>query len=347
MIEIRAFEGTAEELAEFVTPIWVGAYAGAICVPLWTPEFFEWALDWTDRDHLVTAWDGGKLIGSLLATSYEMQYFGQNVTATQCSYLTVDPEYRRQGVANLMVDHQHKANRRAQVAFELGYLYTGNRLSMGPSFWKKRQSSNLIASNGFWVRNLDHQAVAGWTPDGLERLGARCLALFQSPPRASQGGTIRKFQVSDVTACRELINELSQQSELGILWNDENLSKQLQFKNLTRTLVWDQNQQIRGFINYCRLDFQAKGVIPVALIDLIAMQQLTSSEQVEMLNHALFEMAQEGIKLAMLPRPGQTKITSLIRTGFVPRIKDFVLQLQPTSDHFEINKTKSLNLLWR
>jgi len=347
MIDIRAFDGSPEELAEFATPVWLKAYAGKICVPQWTAEFLEWTLDWNRRDHLVTAWDGSKLVGCLLANVYEMQYFGQRVKGTQCSYLTVDPEYRRRGIANLMADQQRKVNEREQIAFELGYLYTGNHRSMGPKFWKKRHAANQIATTGFWVRNLDHQAVAAWTPDGLERFGAKCLSAFQRPPRPSQSGTIRDFQPTDISSCRELVNEMSQQSQLAILWDDENLFRQLQYKDLARTLVWEQGQQVRGFINYCRLEFQARGVIPVGLIDVTSIQRLSVSEQIEMFNHALSEMAREGIKLVMLPRPGPVKVAPLLRSGFVPRFKDFFLQMLPTSKDFKLQRTKSLNILWR
>ncbi|MBD3672675.1 MAG: GNAT family N-acetyltransferase [Planctomycetaceae bacterium] len=347
MFEIRPYEGSPEELAKFVTPIWVRAYAESMCVPLWTPEFLTWALDWSQRDHLVTAWDGTRLIGCLLANVYEMHYLGELVKGTQCSYLTVDPEYRRRGIANLMVEQQRKVNVEQQIAFELGYLYTGNQRSMGPKFWRKRQSMNQVTSAGFWVRNLDHRAVADWTPSGLDRVGAKLLSLFQRSPRRSTKDRIRDFQTSDLASCRELINEVTQRSELGILWEDDNLLRQLQSPEIVRTLVWEEQQQIRGFINYCRLEFQANGVITVGLIDVVSLQRLASQEQVEMLEHTLSEMAEEGIELVMLLRPGPAKSLSLIRSGFVPRLKDFILQLQPTSKEFTVKKTTALNILWR
>lgn len=347
MIDIRAFDGGPDELAAFVTPIWVKAYAEEMSVPLWSAEFLEWTLDWNRRDHLVTAWDGRRLIGCLLAKVYAMKYLEQHVMGTQCSFLTVDPDYRRQGIANLMVDQQKKVNEQQNIEFELGYLYTGNNLSMGPKFWKKQQATNRIAATGFWVRNLDHRAVAAWTHNRVDRIGAKSLSLYQRSPHYSPSGAIRGFQVSDLTPCRELVNELSQNSILGIVWDNANLQRQLQYNDIAKTLVWEQEQQVCAFINYCRLDFQANGVIPVGLIDVISIQRLTVSEQVEMLNHTLSEMAKEGIKLAMLLRPGPMNAIPLIRSGFVPRLKDFVLQLQHTSDDINVERTQSLNILWR
>ena len=81
MIEIRPFEGDAEELAAFTQRVWRRSYAGQMLTPLWSKEFMERDLlaDGQDRDFLIAAYDGARLVGSHPAKPIPIRLHGKKL----------------------------------------------------------------------------------------------------------------------------------------------------------------------------------------------------------------------------------------------------------------------------
>ena len=66
------------------------------------------------------------------------------------SWLTVDPEYRRQGIGIKLFESSRR-HLEHNAKFHLGYGYTGARMSMGPKFWKSfPENTVLLGHVGFW-----------------------------------------------------------------------------------------------------------------------------------------------------------------------------------------------------
>ena len=145
MVEIRSYEGTADELREFVVGVWRGSYAGRMAFPLWTPDFLRWQLGVegeTPRDHLLAAYDKGRLIGTILGFPARFRTPEGERPGTQGSWLSIDPDYRRQGIATRLRQELRRRHAELGLAFQIGYGYFGSRHSVGPAFWKSERPSS-------------------------------------------------------------------------------------------------------------------------------------------------------------------------------------------------------------
>ena len=145
MIEIRTFEGDAAEIAAFVTRTWIKSYEGRMPVPLWSRQFLQRDLlpegDHDPRDYLVAAYDGARLVGFHPARPFPIRLHGQQIGGSMGSWLTVDPEYRRQGIAARMQEEFERRHRQRGAVVNFGYLYVRSSRSMGKKFWATGQIS--------------------------------------------------------------------------------------------------------------------------------------------------------------------------------------------------------------
>ena len=117
--------------------------------------------------------------------------------------------------------------------------------------------------------------------------------------------------------------------------------------DISQTVVAEVSGTIKGFINFHVLPFQGRTREPIAIIDIMAMQNLSSTMQRALLKAALVNMRQQGAILAMKLRCGDEPKLSLLRTGFIPRLPDSVLVLQWTKQLQTIDRRKAIHVLWR
>jgi predicted N-acetyltransferase YhbS len=352
MIEIRTYEGSATEFAQFSLDVWRQTYEGRMPLPLWDAPYFEW--QWMpdggeNRDFLVAAYDGAKLVGSLLGEAFRFRLHDREFDATMGSWLTVHPDYRRQGIGTRLFEEQRKRHVERGAVFHLGFGYMGSAVSMGPQFWTKLSDNTVVLGKaGFWARVLDHRAAARWSPVRVERIGTRLLGLVQGrrPAPASFEG-IRSYRPDDLDACLDLANALTSKVDMGYVWSKPRLGRQLQHRDLPRTVVLEQQGRVGGFVNYYRVEFLARGLLPVALVDVAAFGELAGRERRRLLRAALYKMAEEGIGLALiLGLPCYPK-SPFFRTGFVSMPASSLLLCVRMVPEFSLNGAKRLHVHWR
>lgn len=129
-MEIRSFDGTAEELSEFVVSTWKASYTGAVAVPNWTAEYFRWQLQMDsvdNRQHLVAAYDDSKLAGVVLYFPRRFELDGQNIAGAHASWFSVHADYRRQGIGALLKSAAMDRSREQELQFHVGYVFHGSK----------------------------------------------------------------------------------------------------------------------------------------------------------------------------------------------------------------------------
>jgi predicted N-acetyltransferase YhbS len=322
VIEIRTYEGDAPTLSVFTQGVWRRTYAGRMTIPLWDERYFEWQLLAErpgGRDYLVVAYEGARLVGSLLGEAFRFRLRGREFDATMGSWLTVDPDYRGQGLGKRLVAEQRRRHQERGAVFHLGYGYEGAAISMGPAFWKRMGDDTLVLGwVGWWARVLDHAAVSEWDLAWWHRIGSRLLGLVQGPPPSEASPDVRPYRPDDVSACLRLTHQLLNQVDLGYVWTQERLGHQLHFRDVPRTLVAEQDGQVAGFVNFYPLQFLGRHPLAVGLIDLMVMGPLRPAGRIQLLRAALARMRQEGMKLALALRLPGAPGRALLACGFLP-----------------------------
>jgi GNAT superfamily N-acetyltransferase len=352
MIEIRPFEGDEAELSAFTTDIWRKWYTGKMPVPLWSPAYFRrelFSVEDGSRDHLVCAYDGAKLIGSHPVRPLRILLHGEEKEATWGSYLTVDPEYRRQGVAKKMQDEQERYHRERGAVVNLGYLYVRTAKSLGRKFWLKvPEGTTVLRKLGVWGRALDHKTVSRFETYRLEAFGTRLLSLFQGPPREPADMTgIRPYRQEDRDECAALVRQRSEAVDLGYLWSPQELGRFFHYQDLADTVVLEQEGRVAGLANYFRLGFLGRCELDVGVLDFVAFGDLPRKDRVRLLRATLCRMAGEGLKAAMLLRGSWYSWRTFWAAGFFPLPPEYFYVGTKMLPDARLENVRRVHAIWR
>lgn len=352
MIEIRTFAGNETELSVFTTGIWRKWYAGKMPVPLWSPAYFcreLFSVDDDSRDYLVAAYDGGKLVASHPVRRLRILLHGEEKEATWGSYLTVDPEYRRQGLAIKMQEEQERRHRKRGAVVNLGFLYTRTARSLGRKFWLKApKGTTRVQKLGVWARPLDHPAVSRFETYPIDAFGTRLMSLFQGPPQGPADMTgIRPYRESDLDECSTLIRKRSEEVDLGYLWSRNEVRRFLEYGDLAGTVVLERERRIAGLVNYFRLGFLGRCEIDVGVLDLVAFGNLPEKDRLRLLQATLHRMASEGLKAAMMLRGSWYSWRTFWAAGFFPMPPEYVYVGTRMSQEVRVENVRRVHAVWR
>ncbi|MFO1093535.1 MAG: GNAT family N-acetyltransferase [Planctomycetaceae bacterium] len=352
MLEVRTYEGDADELSRFVGSVWKATYAGKMPLPIWDSAYFDWQLLWrppAQRPACVAAYDGDRLVGTLLGEEFRFRWLDREHLATQGSWLSVDPEYRRAGTAGLMLKELKRRHVERGADFQIGYGYEGSRLSLGPKFWGKYPKDTVVPKKlGFWARVLNYTAVADWELNRLEGIGARTLGWWQrGAARWTPDPNVRQYRANDLPACLELAHGLLDHVQAGIIWDRERLAHQLDYKGFPRTLVYETDGHVAGFVNYHVLDYLGRTTIRVAMIDLLAVHDLPKPAAAALVKTALRQMHDDNVALCLILKTPCFPAGVLLRTGFIPRFADQAILLTKMRPEFEVAGARRFHVLWR
>lgn len=345
MIEVRTFDGDPKSAYEFIHSVWSAAYGGKEPIPVWSPEYFEWALMSQlpkGGDYLIAAYDKGKLVGTLFAEPLTVRLRGEPVSAATGSWLAVPRDRARGSIAKLMYAEMRKRQLQRGVKTMLGFVYLSKQARLGYKFWMQNTNTEAIAKIRWWVRIFDHRAVAQWEPSRALNWATRCLGWVQPPPR-DRGPlpNIRAYVPGDFEACKRALEKVSAPLELSVVFSDERLARQLKFKNMSRTLVAEQDSAVAGFLNYYPLALQGKSHLQTAFIDYLAGTDLRPDTQSELVSMALRRMMGDGIAMAMTPHFAGLPWQALVKNGFFPTGPQHLLISTNPEDGYSIGKVRS------
>ena len=322
MIEIRTFEGDGEEAHRVTYSVWSSAFGGKTPIPIWSPEFFDWALlaGRPEANHyLIGVYKGAQLVGTLFAEEFTFRVRGELMRGSGGSWLSVSKECKGHFAAKRMWDELVKRHLEREARFMLGWTYRSSAALDGHFFWTKSSTMETIDKIGHWVRVLDHKAVAQWEPERFQAMLASAAGLVQEPPSLTvdvEG--IRDYVESDLPACAQLLEEHSRTLDLTIAWTPERLARQLKYKNMPRTLVAERDGKVAGFINYYPIEMLGRHPLRAALIDLFVAGLLDAATQARLLAVALARMREEGVAFTLLLRLRHLRVWPLLSRGFVP-----------------------------
>ncbi len=326
MLEIRTYDGDAGPVDRLMNDVWTPEYQGTVPVARWGERLIDWQLlaeELGGRDYLVAAYDQAKLVGILFAEPFRFSLRGRETCGTIGRHLTVHPDCRSQLVAFQLLSEFRKRHIDRGYKFCLGFSLGGVTTPSGAFWTGLRKAMPELTSNlgriGYWVRILDASAVARWSKSSFERYGTRALGLVQGVPKPRHGRqAIRPYCPEDLPDCLRLTRNVLNKVDLGYSWTSAQLGHQLHYKDVARTIVAENNGSVGGFVNYYLLDCWANGLLRVAMIDLLTLDDLESAAATTLLTMTLAQMAAEGAQLVLLLRLRPWPWRPLLAAGFVP-----------------------------
>lgn len=354
MFELKSFEGSPEELSEFVVATWNRAYRGKMPVPQWSADYFRWQLRLDEPDsrrRLVAAYDGDRLAGVVLHFPMTFEMKGERFEAAQASWLSVSSDYQGQGVAKKLQQHSSAVLRADGRRFQLGYGYFGSRFSLGLKFWRKMEgtTTSFVKPVGLWARVLDPRRAAAWNLHRWESWLTRLAApLIPPPPRRHPSGVvIRPIESTDVDRCVELADRATQHCDLRLIWDGKRLARQLGITGYGQALVAVERGKIQGCIGFHVLPILGRTVEPVGVIDLIFVSELSAAARRELLNSVLVQLRDAGAIVALKLRSGDCPARTFLDWGWVWKPADSHVMITWAEKPAPLPPLHRLHLLWR
>lgn len=354
MFAVRPFDGTPEELSQFVISAWESTYAGTMAVPHWSGDYFRWQLRLDEpqsADRTLTIYDGETPAGTMLHFPMTFQIAGEVVEAAQASWLSVPPEYRGKGIAHLLSEETRKVLRAQGRRFKLGFGYFGSKKSLGVRFWKKAEGKSVSFGKrvGFWARVLNPLNAAKWNVNRWEGRLTGIVGPFLklSKPGHTSGIQVRPVQAADVPRCLELAELATQPCEMRLIWDENRLARQLGIHGYSQALVAEEQGEVRGCIGYHVLPIHGMTLENVGVLDLVFISELSSRARTELLNTALWRLRELGCVVALKLRTGDYPTGTFLRWDWFCKPADSQVLITWTHQPEQLPPCRRLHILWR
>jgi len=356
MLEIRTYDGTIDDLVDFVNQVWSQAYANKMTFPYWNRAFFEWQFRSSvqaDRRNLIAAYDGTQLAGVLLGTSYPFRSTNglrgnSHCQGSQWSWLSIPDQFHGRGIAKMLDEERITRQRSNGSKLIVSFRYIGSRHSRAERPHRDSRDNKFNRKIGFWARVIDPSRFARWHWQALDGwLSQLAAPLMRIPAESSSDPQVRSFVESDLSQCVELCTAAHLPLALTIAWDHDSLRHQLCGSEVVQTLILEEQGAVTGFINFHLLPFHARTVEPVAIIDLIVINRASPAGRLKLLNSALSRMQNQGAVLALKLRSGDLPAWPLWRTHFIPKPADSLLVLQGIEQPIDVPKSAAIHVLWR
>lgn len=320
-VEIRTYEGDFSDIADLVARTWDANFTGKTWFPLWDRDYFSWRLHDErngPRDLQLAAYQGGKLVATILGECLDFDVEGERVKGSYSSFLSVDPTLKVPGVAIRLLETFRKRSTEQGRVLSLGVTSADTTLA-NRRFWDslaKRRAADIqyLWPIRMWTRVLDGKAMAAGGMTSFERIGGR-LAEFL-PQLGGGSAEVRPYRPSDLARCLSWVQAQGDGVEVRHVWTEKRLEVQLGHA-FPRTLVVEDGKGRGAFLNYYRVKHSARELLPVGMIDLFA-GDTDLSHQLALLKAATEQMRSEGLALAAMMATAAAPAQALMTAAFVP-----------------------------
>jgi len=336
-------------LQHFVESTWSSAYAGRMPFPVWSQAYFDWQfcrrIDEPDRR--LAVYSGETLVAVLLGVPYSFEAASGSLRGAHWSWLSVAESYRGRGLVKLLDSARVNLELNSGSDLIVSFRQSGSRHSLAERPSTRFPLKSFHSRTGFWVQALDGSRLLKWNVNRFEGVLGRLITLIMPKPEMRFSDRIRMLNHGDLDQCRQVANQQFAQCVLRIRWDAKSIEHQLAGSPISQTVVAEEGGVVRGFVNFHILPFQGLTLEPVAIIDLICVNQLRSELQTKLVRSALGLMRQQGAILALKIRSQDVAAPLMLRTGFAARWPDTSLVLQWTDTARPIPKKKPVHVLFR
>ena len=297
-ISIETFKGDYEGLERMAHASWRDEYGQASFPNFYRPAFLRYLFDRipaAKRDHLVAAYKGGEIVAFLANLPQRFDLRGSVYSAVYSCLLVVRKEYLRRGIALDLIRTAVESNKKYGYDFSLLTLETGHRSTLMMD--KLRGEGNRIErvrKSGVMARILDLGRVdASEDLKGYEKATIRLIGAHR-PPKAAPGVVLREYRASDLDACHDLLDRYRKTVELARVCDKGELAPELDWPDVTRTLVWEKDGRVQAMISFILHDHLGKKVERWAWINNVAFPDLSPAARAAFLRAYLLVIKDAG-----------------------------------------------------
>jgi len=297
-VSIETFKGDYEELERMAHASWRDEYGQASFPNFYKPAFLHYLFDRipeAKRDHLLAAYKDGGIIAFLANLPQKFHFQGRIHDAVYSCLLVVRKEYLRRGIALEIIRAAVERNKKHGYDFSLLTLETGHRSTlMMNKIMAEGNRIERVRRSGVMARVLDLGRVNA--SEDLKRYEKAAIRLLGAarPPKDAPGVTLREYRPSDLDACHALLDRYKDAVGLALAWDKQELTIELEYPDVSQTLLWEADGRVRAMINFVSHDQLGKTVERYAWINHVAFPDLSPSERTAFLRAYLVRIREDG-----------------------------------------------------
>ena len=248
---VEPFRGDFEALERMAHTSWREEYGQESFPNFYRPDFLRFLYERIEDKRLFCAIYNGEEIVAFLANLPQRFLFQGEERRSVYSFLMVTRrEYLRKGVASLLVNEALKLNRDLKCDFAIFSLEKGHGST---AFIKKLESAGHPVQ---WIRkfylaariiDLDKAAFSErlkkWEKSAVRLIGGHRLP-------GDKGLSLRPYKAGDLDDCFQLLSEYREKVSLCLLWEREDLGRELDHPGVSHTLVYENDGRVEAMINF-------------------------------------------------------------------------------------------------
>ncbi len=280
-ISIEPFRGNLEELEQMAHSSWRDEYGIESFPNFYRPAFLRFLFDRIkDKGHLIAAYRGDEIVSFLANLPQRFRFDNKFYRAVYSCLMVTRKELLRKGIGTALIEAALELNRKFQYDFSLLTLEKGHRST---SMIKKLEATGhpveWVKRNYVVARVLDIDRVAfseglkGW-----EKAAIRIIGAHRKPERRLSV-PIREYREEDLDKCLALINQYGDKIRLALVWEKEELGWELDYPDVSRTLVYEKEGEVAGLINFICHEHLGKTREKWAWVNHVAYSELTHQEK--------------------------------------------------------------------
>lgn len=285
-ISIEPFRGDIEALEKMALYSWRNEYGIESFPNFYRPAFLRYLFDrLEDKRHLLAAYRGDEIVSFLANLPRKFHFQGKVYDAVLSCIMVTRKDLLRQGLGWAIIDEGLKFNREMEYDFALMTLEKGHRSTL--MVQKLEKEGHPIE----WVKKM---SVVGRVLD-LDRVRASeklknwewmALKAFRSDkqPKQKLKLSLREFRKEDLDMCHDLLNRYKNSVRLVRVWETDELAWELDYPDVSKTLVYERQGKIEGLINYIYHDHLGKTTERWAWINHVAFPDLSPKDRVEFIH---------------------------------------------------------------
>ncbi len=280
-INIEAFRGDLVGLEKMAHSAWRDEYGLESFPNLYRPKFLKFVFDRiADKEHLIAAYRGDEIVSFMANLPRRYSIDGKLYRGVYTCLLVTRKELLRHGIAQALIEKALELNKKAQYDLSIYALEGGHRSTQ---LVKKLEATghpvHWLRRNYVIARILDLRQAA--VSEGLKKWEQAAIRIIgaQRPPKKRDSVPIRVYREEDLDRCLDLLNHYEDSVKLALVWEREELGIELDYPDVSQTLVYEKNGKVEGLINFIYHDHLGNTRERWAWINHVAYPSLTSRER--------------------------------------------------------------------
>lgn len=329
LIEYMDFDGDLEALSDMATDSWTEEYGHSSWPDLHKPELARHHFSTVEDPRLlIGAYEGARLVAFVANLPRDYRFRGTTYRGVISCMMIGHRDYRRRGIVLELIQECLRRNKEIGRDFALITLEKKHRSShMFEKHLKPRHRIERLKGMYPLVRPVDCERLALCEKlRGYERQALRLLGAHRPLRAPSVAGTVRRYRDGDLPAILAMTRSVDDRDTLVRMFDEASLATQLADGDVTRTLIYERDGQVRGFANYTLLDMVGpRGRFHWAWLDFLQWDSLAAREKKALLA-GVWEAAREQDCVGILEwNKNYYSKLPLLRNHFIPYFRGLEL----------------------